>query len=289
MSKVQEQHIKLETYLSDNFFFRLNEITGAIEVNDITDAPWEELNEFNIYRRLRLDGFKVSLNELIYLLKSDYVKKFNPLQTYFNSLGSYNEKEKDWVKHLCSFVKVKNPTRFERHFKKWLVRTIKCALEDNYTNKNAMIIVGSEQNTGKTTFCRFLCPSALKDYYTENISFDKDSMIALIENFIISLDEMATFTKVEINALKSILSKSFVKERHPFERKAKKLPRRASFIGSTNMSEFLTDPTGNVRWIPFEIFGIDWNYSKEVNIDDVWRQAYSLYKSNFPCDVTAEE
>lgn len=88
-------------------------------------------------------------------------------------------------------------------------------------------------------------------------------MIALIENFIINLDELATFSKVEIGQLKSVLSKSFVKERHPFERKAKKLPRRASFIGSTNMTEFLTDPTGNVRWIPFEVFDIDWKYSKK--------------------------
>ena len=124
---------------------------------------------------------------------------------------------------------------------------------------------------------------------TENISFDKDSLIALIENFIINLDELATFTRVEINALKSILSKSFIKERHPFERKAKKLSRRASFIGSTNMTEFLSDPTGNVRWIPFEISGIDWNYSKEVNIDDVWAQAYALYRSGFQCDITADE
>ena len=33
------------------------------------------------------------------------------------------------------------------------------------------------------------------------------------------------------------------------------------------MPEFLSDPTGNVRWIPFEISGIDWKYSQEVNID----------------------
>src|SRR5699024_1578468 len=160
---------------------------------------------------------------------------------------------------------------------------------DDFINKNAIILVHDKQNSGKTTFIRFLCPPSLRGYFTENISFDKDSMIALIENFIINLDELATFTKVEINALKSILSKSFVKERHPFERKAKKLPRRASFIGSTNMTEFLTDPTGNVRWIPFEIYSINWDYSKKINIDDVWRQAYSLHLSDYPCEVTAEE
>src|SRR5205085_7960846 len=219
----------------------------------------------------------------------DYVQKFNPFLSYFESLPKWIPSSEDHISKLCSHVKLRNPHRFERHFKKWLVRTIKCALEDQYCNKNAIILVHEVQNSGKTTFIRFLCPPALKNYMTENISFDKDSLIALIENFIINLDELATFTKVEINSLKSILSKSFIKERHPFERKAKKLSRRASFIGSTNMTEFLTDPTGNVRWIPFEISGIDWSYSKDLNIDDVWSQAYALYKSDFPCDVTAEE
>ncbi|HVU97327.1 MAG TPA: VapE domain-containing protein [Puia sp.] len=288
MSKKQE-HIRLEKYLSTHFYFRANEITGSIEFRRKTDPGWDELNEYNIYRQLRLEGFRATLNELIYLLKSDFVERFNPFLNYFEGLPAWAPDQVDIIKRLCSHVQAVNPERFERHFKKWMVRAIKCALEDSYCNKNAIILVHEKQNSGKTTFIRFLCPPALRDYITENISFDKDSLIALTENFIINLDELATFTRVEINALKSILSKSFVKERHPFERKAKKIARRASFVGSTNMTEFLTDPTGNVRWIPFEIAGIDWNYAKEIRIDDAWAQAYALYRSGFSCDVTAEE
>ncbi len=44
-----------------------------------------------------------------------------------------------------------------------------------------------------------------------------------------------------------------------------------------------------VRWIPFEISGIDWNYSTDINIDNVWAQAYALYASGFNGDITAEE
>jgi predicted P-loop ATPase len=285
----KQEHLKLEKYLALQYQFRLNEITGSIEFKKHGEAEWEELNEFNIYRQLKLEGFKSNLIELIYLLKSDYVERYNPFLSYFQSLRGWTADDEDYIGRLCSYVKVRNAERFERHFKKWMVRSIKCALEEQYCNKNAIILVHEIQNSGKTTFIRNLCPSALKNYMTENISFDKDSLIALIENFIINLDELATFTKVEINSLKSILSKSFIKERHPFERKAKKLSRRASFIGSTNMTEFLTDPTGNVRWIPFEINGIDWNYSKEVNINDVWAQAYALYLAGLNGDVTAEE
>ncbi|MEZ2441708.1 VapE domain-containing protein [Chitinophaga sp. RCC_12] len=288
-NKKQQEHIRLEKYLSEQFYFRLNEITGSIEFKKQLSTSWEELNEFNIYRQLNLEGFKINLNELIYLLKSDYVDRYNPFINYFENLPVWSAENGDFIGQLSSYIKARNPSRFERHFKKWMVRAIKCALEDQYCNKNAIILVHEMQNSGKTTFIRYLCPPALKNYMAENISFDKDSLIALIENFLINLDELATFTRVEINALKSILSKSFVKERHPYERKAKKLSRRASFIGSTNMTEFLTDPTGNVRWIPFEISGIDWNYSQEVNIDDVWSQAYALYKTGFACDITAEE
>lgn len=193
------EHLRLERYLTNQFDFRLNEITGSIEFKKKSGTEWEELNEFNIYRQLRLEGFKCNLNELIYLLKSDYVERYNPFLSYFRSLPLWTTEDEDHIRKLCSYVKARNEPRFERHFKKWMVRTIKCALEDQYCNKNAIILVHELQNSGKTTFIRFLCPPALKNYMTENISFDKDSLIALIENFIINLDELATFTRVEIN------------------------------------------------------------------------------------------
>lgn len=69
------EHIRLEKYLTNQFYFRLNEITGSIGFKKKSGTEWEELNEFNIYRQLKLEGFKSNLNELIYLLKSDYVGK----------------------------------------------------------------------------------------------------------------------------------------------------------------------------------------------------------------------
>ena len=55
---------------------------------------------------------------------------------------------------------------------------------------------------------------------TKIISTDKDSLIAICENFIINLDELSTLTKIEINALKSIFSKDKVKVRLPYGRRA---------------------------------------------------------------------
>ena len=47
-------------------------------------------------------------------------------------------------------------------------------------------------------------------------------------------------------------------------------------MGSTNQATFLRDETGSVRWLIFSVKGINWNYSKEFNIDNLWAQAYLL-------------
>ena len=124
----------------------------------------------------------------------------------------------------------------------------------------------------------------------ENISTDKDSLIALCENFIINMDELATLSRAEINSLKSMFSKETIKIRRPYDKSPTSAPRRASFYGSTNKAEFLTDETGSVRWLCFELTGkINWDYKKDINVDDVWRQAYSLYNKGFKYELTADE
>jgi len=166
---------------------------------------------------------------------------------------------------------------------------VKCAIVDSYFNKQAFILVHDKQNSGKSTFCRFLCPPALSNYIAENLSIDKDSRILLTTNLLINLDELSTLSKIEINSLKSLFSKDKINDRLPYDRKNSIIPRRASFIGSTNQAEFLSDESGSVRWLCFVIDSIDWSYKEKININDVWAQAYHLFKTNFVCDLTADE
>lgn len=171
-----------------------------------------------------------------------------------------------------------------------LVRCIACALDDSVFNKQAFILIHENQNSGKSTFCRWLCPPFLKDYIAENINTDKDSLIALATNFIINMDELATLSKADKNTLKSFLSKDKVNVRMPYDAKTTIKPRRANFIGSTNKDEFLTDETGSVRWLCFELTDrINFDYSKDIAINDIWRQAYVLYKEDFQYQLTPDE
>ena len=279
--------------IADKYVLRLNEVSNEIEycLHENIDAQFEILNENNIYRYLQHHNQEFSIAKLTSLLRSDYVVRFNPFLNYFENLKEWKaESDPNFILKLSDYLPVRDPERFTVQFIKVLVRTVACALNDKVINKQALIFVQEDQGGGKTTFIRWLCPPALRKYIAENISTDKDSLIALIENFILNMDELATLSRAEINMLKSMFSKETVKVRRPYDKNATSAPRRASFFGSTNKAEFLTDETGSVRWLCFELTGkINWDYSKDINIDDIWRQAYSLYKSGFKYEHTAEE
>lgn len=182
--------------------------------------------------------------------------------------------------------------QFDYHFKKWCVRAVKCGLIDGYFNKQVFVLTddGNGQNIGKSSWCRFLCPPTLSNYIAEDMSDDKDARILLCKNFLINLDELAALSRKEINQLKSYFSKTHINERLPYDKKNSILPRVASFIGSTNMSTFLQDETGSVRWLCFVVKNINWQYRNEFNIDNLWSQAFALsIDINFDETLTVQD
>lgn len=280
------QFEQVEEFLSGLYDIRNNIISNEIEFKLKGADEFEPLNENNIYRLLQHHNIRFSMGNLISLLKSDFVEKHNPFEEYFKALPKWDGK--DHIADLCSYVKVKNQERFNNHFRKMLIRSIACSLRENFFNKQMFLMMGG-QNCGKSTFLRWLCPAELKEFYMENISTDKDSLIALCGNFMINMDELAGLQKFELRALKSILSKDRVKIRLPYDKRPTSAPRRANFVGSTNEMEFLTDVTGTVRWLCFEVQEINFNYSKKVEIQKIWSQAFHLYNKGEDFAITAAE
>jgi predicted P-loop ATPase len=82
--------------------------------------------------------------------------------------------------------------------------------------------------------------------------------------------------------------------RLPYERKAKIFPRRASFFGTTNRTDFLMD-SQNVRWVVFDVEDIDKSYGDvftgvfNIDINAIWTEAFQLLKDGFQCELTKED
>lgn len=276
-----------EKYLSQHYDLRFNSVSLEIEMSNKGENNFTSMNENDLFIEINKKGIKLGMDKLIAILKSNFVPKYNPFKEYFTSLPAWDRKFH--ISNLAAHLICDDQPQLLIQFTKWMVRVVKCALVEGYYNKQAFILVHSKQNSGKTTFCRFLCPLKLKDYQAENISDDKDSKIAIAKNFLINLDELSSLAKHEINSLKSLFSKDIINERLPYDRKNSIIHRVASFVGSTNMAEFLTDETGSVRWLCFEIKKIDWNYKNVIDINKVWAEAYHLYKTGFDCEMNVED
>ena len=281
-----------ERFIIQKYEIRYNTISNKAEYKILNSTEnFIDINEDSIFRDMQKNNVSFSLNKLRSLLASDFIPKYDPFSAYFKGIDLIEfDNTFDYIDHLASFVKTDDNLWFRSQFKKMMVRSVACSLDLNIFNKQVFILVHSMQNSGKSTFCRFLCPPKLNDYFTENISTDKDSLIALATNFIVNMDELATLNRAEINTLKSMISRSNVNIRLPYGRRQVNLPRRANFVGSTNKDEFLTDETGSVRWLCFELVDrIDFSYKEKVNIDLVWKQAYKLYKNGFEYELSQDE
>ena len=278
---------KVEVWLRKNWDFAENSITQVPEFKLKGSEKFELLNIDSIFRQLQHAGFKFPLDKLKSLLRSDFMPRYNPFIDYFESLPAWDGKT-DYIGTLARYIHVKDQEFFNTQFKKTLARCIGCSLFGQ-ENRIVFVLVGEKQSTGKSTFLRYLNPFKDK-YYTEApMHNNKDSAFSLAENFIYNLEELASLSNIDVNRLKSIISTAVVKERKAYARDAVEQPRRANFFGSTNKTEFLTD-TENTRWLCFDLEGIDWGYKKEINIDDVWSQAYALYKDPaFDCQLTKDE
>jgi predicted P-loop ATPase len=290
---------KVKRYLNETYDFRYNEVRLVPEFKLKESDEYKDFDSFDendIYVYLKEEGIRITQTDLKAILRSrTFAPHYHPLRLYFESLHKWNE-EIDYFEKLASYLKFESQSeknRFIHHLKKHFVRIVKQSVEygTRYFNKQCFVIVGN-QSDGKTSLIRWFVPEKLgSKYYNENLNpSNKDDLIALSQCMISNFDELASLSKHDITQLKSFFTKGSIYARHPYAEKATDCKRHASFFGSTNEEQFLSDTTGSVRWIAFVITQkINFAYSQEMKVDDLYSQAYTLYKSGFACDLTAKE
>lgn len=282
-----------EKYLKAHHNIRNNSIARELEILSKDGTPnkdgdtWEQLNENDLYIEMQKAGIKVSINNLSAILASRSIEQHNPITDYFLNLPIWDGT--DHIQKLVSYFDYPDREQMTRDLKKWLIRVVRGVFEPYKYNKQAFVIVHNQQNSGKTHFCRWLTPPVLSKYLSEEFSAEKDGRIALAENLFLMIDELASLNRTDANELKKMFSTAQIKARLPYGKKPVVIPRIASIIGSTNDTNFLKDVTGSVRFLCFEISGINWDYSKDMDINAIWTQAFTLYRQDIPCDMTAEE
>ena len=163
-------------------------------------------------------------------------------------------------------------------FKKWFVAMVASWMQDEVVNHQVLVLIG-KQGIYKTTWLEHLIPPALRAYackLANSNELSKDERLRIAEFGLISLDEIDSMNNRELNQLKSIITSSDVNERAAYAYSKERRIRLASFCASGNRREFLTDLTGNRRWLPFEVESIQNPFYTTLPYEQMYAEAWAL-------------
>ena len=163
-------------------------------------------------------------------------------------------------------------------FKKWFVAMVASWMKDEVVNHQVLVLIG-RQGIFKTTWLEHLIPPHLRAYackLANSNDLNKDERLRIAEFGLISLDEIDSMNNRELNQLKSVITATDVNERAAYAYTKERRMRLASFCASGNRRDFLTDITGNRRWLPFEVESIQNPFFTTLPYDLMYAQAWAL-------------
>ena len=249
----------------------------------------EEISIEDISLHMLEDGITGSDSILKKIITSpNQTKPYNPIKEYFEGLsGKYSGESH--IERLCSYLKARDygdktegyyQKRLIYTLRKWIVAAVACAIGTK-ENDAMFVVVNNEEGIGKSTLLEFIVPDLLKGYYSKS---QKDMNYAdmFTSNLMINFDEMIGLTKATAEEFKNILSS---KQINVSKRFTTAKQRYASCCGTSNKDSehggFLTTGMGTRRFAINHIDAIDWEYNKNVDIDQIWAEAVMLLTQDF--------
>ena len=278
---------QIEAYLSAQYKFRYNTVLHRAEYRPQGKGDYTSVDRYRINTLKRaLDkeaNIQTSTDNLYSIIESDFSPRINPVQDYFRALP-LTKGNAEAITALADCVRVTNSEKWKEYLTKWLVAVIANAMDDKQCRNHTCLVLTGEQGKFKTTFLDLLCPPALSDYrYTGKIYPQEKDVLSLIgQNLIINIDDqLKALNKRDENELKNLITCPMVKYHIPYDKYVEEHPHLASFVASVNGNDFLTDPTGSRRFLPFEVLSIDIEKAKRISMDNVYAEAKALLKSGF--------
>ena len=304
-----------------------NDTNNSLEVNtNLTCPQWQPISDriVNTLWSQMSSVLRVNIQDVYRVIESDYVPAFNPFIEYLESLPEWHEGDHDYIADLAATVKIKGEQEhiespeaaslkgtaqegtsqegtsqeadfslftFPYSLKKWLVGMVAGWISEDVVNNVILVFIG-EQGAYKTTWFNYLLPPQLKQYFytkTNANRMTRDDLLTLAQYGLVCCEELDTMRPAELNQLKAAVTMPSIDERAAYAHFHEHRKHIASFCGTGNNVSFLSDPTGNRRWLPFEVESIVSPRDHPFCYEGIYSQALALYKSGFTFWFTKEE
>lgn len=288
---------EIRDFLNENYEIKVNCFDPSRSILESKKKKYDFAPTFDdISLHAFDDGLTVSDTVLRKILRSpNQIRTYNPIKDYFDSLkGKY--KGSSHIDILSDHLRARDfgdkkdknyyQNRINYLLRKWCVAAVAQVL-DNRPNDVALGFIYSGEGIGKSYLTQFLTPDPLIDYYKISDKDPKKFSLRdeLTKNFIVNYDEVVGLTPRNADDWKAALSGSHFDIKHKGDYYARKMPRMASVLFTSNLNQelggFIHPAFGYRRFGSIEITEIDRTYSSKVSKDQIWAEALTLYNGDF--------
>ena len=246
----------LENYLFSHYDFRFNVLTEQTEYSPKNQADFNLVDQRTL-NTLCIEARNQSINcwdkDVSRLMCSKKIANYHPFQDYLEHLPLWDGQDR--VTELA--LRVSDNPVWINGFHRWMLGMTAqwLSMESQCANAVAPLLVSTEQGRCKSTFCSRLLPEALQGFYIDK--FDITSVSGCEQKLslfgLINMDEFDRYSERSQATLKNLMQLRKLTFRKSHRSYYSRLPRIASFIGTSNQKELLTDSTGSRRFLCVEV------------------------------------
>ena len=202
---------------------------------------------------------------------------YHPVKEYLDGLSWDGVERLDTL--LIDYLGAEDTPYVRAVTRKTLVAAVARIYEPG-TKFDSILVLNGPQGIGKSTFFARLG----REWYSDSLAIsdmkDKTAAEKLQGYWILELGELAGIRKMDVETVKSFVTRTDDKYRHAYGVNVESHPRSCVIVGSTNSDGgFLRDITGNRRFWPVRVLG-DGKYKPWdlIDVDQIWAEAIERYR-----------
>lgn len=250
--------VDLEHFLQERFEFRFNQLTEETEFREkgtgrgvFRTVNQRALNTFCL--QARMEGIACWDRDVSRYILSFKVEEYHPFVLYMSELPDWDGVDR--IEELAR--RVSGGALWVRSFRRWMLALAAqwMGMDSLHANSVAPLLVSRTQGRQKSTFCKMLMPRVLQRYYTDSIDLSSAAQTErkLSQFGLINLDEFDKIPSRRMSQLKNLMQMAGLNIRRAYQKDFSSLPRMASFIGTSNRKDLLSDPSGSRRFVCVEV------------------------------------
>ena len=264
---------------------RFNELSGFVQIT--AAVPWKkELTEWKnsddgnllIYLATNYTTFKRQ-DIIDVMTKTALERKYNPIKEYLRDLPEWDGTpriETIFVDYLGAADNIYT----REAAKRWLLAAVSRIYNPGCKFDYVPVLSGPP-GIGKSTLAAKLGGEWFSDSLSLEDMRDKTAAEKIQGCWIMEIGELKGMRKVDVESVKSFISRQSDNYRPSYGRSVEQHPRTCVCIGTSNADDYLRDITGNRRFWPIPVSGESelrpWDITPET-VDQIWAEVMFYYE-----------